>query len=133
MVHFVYIYMKTSLKKVYKEKRPWGFFDRYTYNEPSTLKIIHIKAGASLSLQYHHGREEFWHIISGVGSVIIGKKKYVAKPGKEFTVPPKTLHRIIAETPLQILEIATGHFEESDIVRVEDSYGRIKKTSSKKA
>jgi mannose-6-phosphate isomerase-like protein (cupin superfamily) len=133
MVHLVHIYMKNSLKNFYTEKRPWGFFNRYTYNEPSTIKIIHVKAGASLSLQYHHDRAEFWHIISGTGFVVVGKKKYVAKPGKEFTVPPKTLHRIIAETPLQILEIATGHFEESDIVRVQDSYGRTKKASSKKA
>lgn len=125
MVHLVHICMKKSLKNIETVKRPWGFFTRYTKNDPSTVKIISVHAGASLSLQYHHDREEFWHILSGTGTVIIGKKKYVAKPGKEFSVPPQVLHRISATTPLQFLEIATGYFEETDIVRVQDSYGRV--------
>ncbi len=123
--------MKKSLKNIETVKRPWGFFTRYTKNDPSTVKIISVNAGASLSLQYHHGREEFWHILSGTGTVIVGKKKYIAKPGKEFTVPANTLHRISATTPLQFLEIATGHFDEMDIVRVQDSYGRVLKSNKK--
>lgn len=128
----IYMAVKKSLQKTYTEKRPWGSFTRFTYNEPSTVKIISVKAGASLSLQYHHNREEFWHVLSGTGSVVVGKKKYVAKPGKEFAVPPETLHRIVATTALEILEIATGHFEESDIVRVQDSYGRTTASKSLK-
>lgn len=124
--------MKKSLKKTFTEKRPWGFFTEFIKNEPATVKIISVKPGASLSLQYHHDREEFWHVLSGTGSVIVGKKKFVAKPGKEFVVPPKTLHRISATEALTILEIATGHFDESDIVRVQDIYGRAKKQSSVK-
>lgn len=124
--------MKKSLKKTYTEKRPWGSFTQFIKNEPATVKIIVVKPGQSLSLQYHHDREEFWVVLSGVGSVVVGKKKYVAKEGKTFVVPPKTLHRISATTALSILEIATGHFDETDIVRVEDVYGRAKKPASVK-
>lgn len=124
--------MKKALKKIYTEKRPWGSFTEYVKNEPVTVKIISVKAGESLSLQYHHKREEFWHVLSGEGSVIVGNKKLLAKSGKEFSVPHKTLHRISAKTDLSILEIATGHFDESDIVRVEDVYGRSSKKITKK-
>ncbi len=124
--------MKKSLKKSYTEKRPWGSFTQYIKNEPATVKIISVKAGESLSLQYHHNREEFWHILSGEGFVVVGKKKVLAKPGKEFNIPAETLHRIVAKTNLSILEIATGHFDELDIVRVQDSYGRTSKKVTKK-
>lgn len=124
--------MKKTLINIETVRRPWGLFTRFIKNEPATVKVLSIKAGQSLSLQYHHDREEFWHVLSGVGTVVVGKKRYVAKPGKEFTVPPKTLHRIVATTALEILEIATGHFEESDIVRVQDNYGRAKQTKNNK-
>lgn len=124
--------MKKTHVQPYTEKRPWGSFTQFTKNDPATVKIISVKAGASLSLQYHHHRAEFWHVLSGTGKVIVDKKTYVAKLGKEFTVPPETLHRIIATTPLTILEIATGDFKETDIVRVSDEYGRASKKASKK-
>jgi len=119
--------MQKSLKKITTEKRPWGFFTQYIKNEQATVKIISVKEGASLSLQYHQNREEFWHVLSGIGTVTIGKKKYIAKAGKEFVVPPTVLHRISATTPLLILEIATGMFDEADITRVQDEYGRATK------
>lgn len=124
--------MKKTLKKTYTEKRPWGSFTQFIKNEAATVKIISVKPKQSLSLQYHHDREEFWYVLSGTGSVVVGKKTYKAIPGKMFTVPPETLHRISAVTALEILEIATGHFDETDIVRVEDKYGRTKTTVTKK-
>ncbi len=117
--------MKKNLKNIFITKRPWGSFTSYIKNEKATVKIIKVAPGESLSLQYHNNRSEFWHIISGEGIVIVDKKKYIAKKDKEFSVPPKTLHRIEAKTELVLLEIATGKFDEEDIVRKQDKYGRI--------
>ncbi len=119
--------MKKTLKKTLTVKRPWGSFIQFIQNEPATVKLIVVTAGQALSLQYHHDREEFWRVLSGEGAVVIGGRRYRATVGREFFVPAGTLHRIIANTDMQLLEIATGHFEETDIVRVADIYGRAKK------
>lgn len=108
------------------EERPWGDFRRFTKNAPSTVKIITVKPGASLSLQSHAGRAEFWHVLSGSGTAEIDGVMHEAKKGAEFSVPAGSRHRLSssADSGLEILEIATGHFEEDDIVRYEDRYGR---------
>ena len=109
----------------YHEQRPWGNFIKFTQNTASTVKIITIKAGNALSLQKHTARSEFWHIISGTGVVTIGTSTSPLTAGAEYTVPPHTLHRIEAETDTCFLEIALGTFDENDIVRTEDKYGRV--------
>ena len=109
--------------KPYLENRPWGDFLEFTHNTPSTVKIITVKAGEALSLQSHKNREEFWHIISGEGTVEIGEKNESATKGKEFFVPKETKHRIsTTNSELVLLEIAFGQFDENDIIRYEDKY-----------
>ena len=106
--------------------RPWGSFTRFTNNEPSTVKLLYIKKGEEFSLQYHTHREEFWKIIEGHPQVIVGDQKFLPQPGEEFTIIPKTNHRISAPTDdVLVLEISTGQFDENDIVRIEDKYNRV--------
>ncbi len=106
-------------------KRPWGKFEQFTQNETTTVKVISINENSSLSLQYHNHRSEFWRILSGHPVVTIGEKKMNANPGDEFTVANKELHQIEAkDDAVQFLEIAFGDFDENDIVRIEDKYGR---------
>ncbi|MFA6315008.1 MAG: phosphomannose isomerase type II C-terminal cupin domain [Candidatus Paceibacterota bacterium] len=113
--------------KPYREERPWGEFVKFTENSQSTVKIITVKAGEATSLQFHHGRSEFWHIISGEGSVDIDGTNYEASAGKDFFIPKEITHRISGgQTPLVLLEIAFGNFNEQDIERIIDNYGRIK-------
>ena len=108
------------------DARPWGNFLQFTENESSTVKIITVDSGEQLSLQYHEHRSEFWHILSGNPTVIIGENIINAKPGDEFTIPEGIKHRIGAEhEEVTFLEIAFGEFREDDITRVEDKYGRI--------
>lgn len=108
-----------------KDERPWGFFERFTLNEQSTVKIITVKPEAALSLQTHKNREEFWHIIQGTASVTIGEEVRAAQAGDNFFIPKGALHRIVGgKEGCTFLEIAYGEFDESDIVRVEDVYGR---------
>lgn len=111
---------------IYQEERPWGFFRRFTNNTSSTVKIITIKPNEELSLQSHKNREEFWHVIKGDGIFEVGDKKYIVEEGIEQYIPVKTKHKIKAGAlGIEILEIALGEFDEGDIVRYEDKYGRV--------
>lgn len=107
-------------------KRPWGSFTRYTNNELSTVKLLHVNQGEQLSLQYHNKREEFWKVISGNPDIVIGDELHNAKEGDEFNIGVKVNHRISApKDNVVILEIAKGEFDEEDIVRIDDKYGRV--------
>ena len=106
-------------------KKPWGQFDQFTHNEMTTVKVISVNPGGSLSLQYHNRRTEFWRVLLGRPILTIGGKKINAKPGDEFIIAKKELHRIEAKIDaVQLLEISYGDFDENDIVRLEDKYGR---------
>lgn len=111
--------------KPYREERPWGEFVEYTRNTPSTVKIITVNPGEALSLQHHHNRDEFWHVISGEGTLHIGDNEVSARQGENHFVTRETKHRMTGgSTPLVILEISFGEFDENDIVRLDDRYGR---------
>lgn len=111
---------------VYKENRPWGSFERFTKEVPSTVKIITINHGQALSLQYHNHRQEFWKILQGNPEIIIGDEKISAGPSQEFFIDKRVKHRISATThPVVFLEISLGRFDEGDIVRLKDNYGRV--------
>ena len=106
-------------------ERPWGNFRQLTLNSQSTVKIHQIKPGEETSWQSHAKRSEFWHIISGGGTIKIGEVESTAKPGDEFNVPVGVKHRWIAGSQGMVLaEVATGQFDEKDITRYEDKYGR---------
>jgi len=111
--------------KKYTEKRPWGGFERLTLNEHSSVKILTVNPRQRFSLQYHKKRKEFWKILDNPAKVTIGKRIYQAKEGDEFFIFPKISHQIEAYSrPVRILEISFGKFDEDDIVRLEDIYGR---------
>jgi mannose-6-phosphate isomerase-like protein (cupin superfamily) len=108
-----------------RDERPWGAFEQFTQNEDSTVKILVVRAGQQFSLQTHERRDEFWRIISGSGIVTVDEEQLDAQPGDEFWVPRGSAHRAHASgTDLVILEISFGHFDENDIVRLKDDYGR---------
>jgi mannose-6-phosphate isomerase len=113
------------LPHYYKENRPWGLFERFTLNEASTVKIITVNAGEAFSRQTHTERTEFWKIISGSGKASVGSEMHDAKVGDTFLIPPKTEHRMEGGPEgITFLEISFGHFDENDIIRTEDKYGR---------
>jgi mannose-6-phosphate isomerase-like protein (cupin superfamily) len=112
------------------EDRPWGSFLRFTLNEASTVKMVYVKPGQRLSLQKHAKRNEFWHVLTGSGSAQVGDEEKEAKAGSEFEIPAGTLHRLTSGPEgIWVLEIAVGDFDENDIVRVEDDFGRAAPTS----
>lgn len=113
-------------QETYHEDRPWGSFDTFVDKQLCTVKILTIAAGQKFSLQYHEHRSEFWRVIGGEGSVIIGDETIECKIGDEYKIPQGTIHRAIGgeKESLQLLEIMFGDYDEEDIVRLEDTYGR---------
>jgi mannose-1-phosphate guanylyltransferase/mannose-6-phosphate isomerase len=107
-------------------KKPWGGYERFTLNKPSTVKILIVNEGQRFSLQTHTDRDEYWKILpGGEAEVTVGENLLAATPGDDFYINKGEKHRIRAiKGTVYILEIAFGNFDEEDIERVEDDYGR---------
>lgn len=111
---------------IYEEKRPWGLFRRFTNNTPSTVKIIIVNPNEQLSLQSHNKRSEFWRVTRGGGLFNIDGKDYIVEVGTEMEIQIGVKHRMKGGMlGMEVLEIAQGEFDEDDIVRYEDNYGRV--------
>lgn len=114
-----------ELPNAQKDNRPWGNFERFTLNETSTVKIITVNPNQSLSLQRHQNREEYWRILSGNGYATVDEDRRPVSAGDNIFIPRQGKHRIESgDTMLVFLEIAFGTFDENDIERLEDKYGR---------
>lgn len=114
-----------SLSHYHKEDRPWGNFERFTLNENTTVKIITVSAREAFSLQTHANRDEYWRVLSGAGEVRVGDATREAHQGDSFFCPRGSTHRVTGgPSGVVFLEIAFGEFDESDITRLEDKYGR---------
>lgn len=112
--------------KIYEEDRPWGRFEKFHENKLSTVKLIYITPNRRLSLQYHTHRNEFWRIINGTAEVEVDGKTFGVKEGDNISIGSKSHHRIKAlASGCTVLEISYGHFDEDDIVRIEDDFNRI--------
>ncbi|MBA2345771.1 MAG: phosphomannose isomerase type II C-terminal cupin domain [Rubrobacter sp.] len=109
-----------------KVDKPWGRFEQYTHNLPSTVKIITVAPGGTLSRQYHHQRDELWVVLDPGAKVELGESVLYPDREEKLYIPRETIHRLSAEgdEPVRILEVSFGEFDEEDIVRLEDVYGR---------
>lgn len=114
-----------SLETPFTIEKPWGVERQFTTGENVTVKTIKINKGESMSLQRHQRRSEFWKILSGNPEIIIGEETIQGKEGDEFEVKVGTKHRISAYIDnVEFLEISHGDFDEEDVERIEDKYGR---------
>lgn len=114
-------------------KKPWGKEEIVLREGYAQLKRLVIKKGESLSLQYHHEKNEFSVIIKGTVEVYVGLgcsksisayNPVVYYPGESFYVPCGMIHKISALEDAVILELCAG--SDKDIVRLEDKYGRAR-------
>ncbi len=113
------------MDKKYIEERPWGMFEQFCLNEVATVKIITVKPHSKLSLQYHNKRDEFWRVISGNGVFVLGDDVLSVQKGDELFIERGVKHRIeTGDNWIEVLEISFGEFDEDDIVRIDDEYGR---------
>ncbi len=113
-------------KEIQEDIRPWGKFRSFPHKQAGSIKIITVEPRGILSLQYHHRRSEFWVILDEGLEVTVGDKVWQPEKNEEIFVPRKTPHRLrcIGRENARIMEIWLGHSDESDIVRLQDDYGR---------
>lgn len=107
------------------ESRPWGHFETIVENQQSTVKLLYITEGKRTSLQYHQFREEQWYVVYGRVLVTLNGKDIIMNPGQRTTVPVKVPHRVKGLEDSIVLEVSSGHFDEKDIVRIQDDYQRV--------
>jgi mannose-6-phosphate isomerase-like protein (cupin superfamily) len=109
-------------------EKPWGSELIWADTELYVGKILFLREGHSLSLQFHNQKDESWYVQSGRGRLELGKagqgilNTEVIAPGAAFHFVPGTVHRVTALEDLTILEVSTPHLD--DVVRLEDAYGR---------
>ena len=108
-------------------EKPWGEFQQYTHNLPSTVKVITVRPGGALSIQCHNKSDELWVVLDPGARVEVGDQLLRPEPEETVFIPRWTPHRLsaIGEEPVRILEISLGEFDEDDIFRREDVYGRV--------
>jgi mannose-6-phosphate isomerase-like protein (cupin superfamily) len=113
-------------KEIFEDIRPWGKFRSFPHQKASSVKVITVNSGQSLSLQYHNNRSEFWIFLDEGLEVTIGDKICLPVKNEEIFIPQKTPHRIRNTTAVEarFLEFWIGNSDEGDIVRLADSYGR---------
>ena len=91
-------------------------------------KVLFVKAGESLSLQFHRVKDESWLVREGRAKLELGSagdamlKQEVVGAGASFRFRPGTVHRVTALEDTTILEVSTPQLD--DVVRLEDRYGR---------
>ena len=111
-----------------KVSRPWGWYDCIDQGERFQVKRIAVKPGASLSLQKHHHRAEHWIVVKGTAEVTCGTNTFLLTENQSTFIPIGETHRLKnpGKTPLEMIEVQSGSYlGEDDIVRLEDSYGRL--------
>ncbi|GAB77821.1 mannose-6-phosphate isomerase, type 2 [Austwickia chelonae] len=112
---------------VFSVERPWGDFRSFCQNERATVKVITVNPGQRLSLQTHAQRAEMWTVLDAAPlEVTVGERTWSAEQGELIWVPQGAVHRMAntGDRPARILEVGFGHFDEEDIVRIEDDYAR---------
>lgn len=106
-------------------KKPWGEFENFEKEVAWNLKTITISAGQRLSLQGHNKRDEIWVLVEGKAVAEIDGEKIKMKPGDLVTIKKKQKHRIESGSGAKLVEVGIGDFDENDIIRYEDDYGRV--------
>ena len=109
------------------EERPWGYYTVLLTEETCQVKKLLVNPGKRISLQSHKFRAEHWFIVSGRGTAELDGKEIEVGPGDTIDVPIGCKHRVSCHSaePLVFIEVQTGSsFDESDIVRHSDDFGR---------
>lgn len=107
--------------------KPWGWELVWAESEAYVGKLLFVRAGESLSLQYHDLKDESWLVQDGRARLELGvvggelEAVEIAK-GDAFRFRPRTVHRVTALEDTLVLEVSTNH--PADVVRLEDRYGR---------
>ena len=116
-----------------KVARPWGWYDSVDVGDRFQVKRIGVKPGASLSLQKHHHRAEHWVVVKGTAEVTRGEDVFLLSENQSTYIPIGQVHRLSnpGKVELEMIEVQSGlYLGEDDIVRLDDTYGRVRDKSS---
>jgi mannose-1-phosphate guanylyltransferase/mannose-6-phosphate isomerase len=111
-----------------KVARPWGWYDSIDRGDRFQVKRITVRPGAKLSLQMHHHRAEHWIVVKGTALVTRGEEEILLAENQSTYIPLGVKHRLEnpGKTDLEMIEVQSGSYlGEDDIVRFEDTYGRV--------
>jgi mannose-6-phosphate isomerase len=110
----------------YRVDKPWGHEVVWACTDRYVGKILHVKAGHVLSLQYHNVKDETLHVLRGelilrtrTGTELVSR---AFKAGETVHIPPRLVHQIEAVVDSDVLEASTPELD--DLVRLQDRYGR---------
>jgi mannose-1-phosphate guanylyltransferase/mannose-6-phosphate isomerase len=113
-------------RKVY---RPWGYYQSIDAGSRFQVKQVVVKPGAKLSLQMHHHRAEHWVVVEGTALISRGDEPtFLLRENESTFIPLGVKHRLEnpGKVPLKLIEVRSGgYLAEDDIVRFEDTYGRV--------
>lgn len=109
-------------------EKPWGHELLWARTDRYAAKILHVKAGHALSLQYHERKDETLYLLRGTLRFWVGPspdalEEVPFEPGQSYHLTPGTVHRMEAVTDVDVLEASTPELD--DVVRVQDRYGRV--------
>lgn len=110
-------------------EKPWGYELIWALTDQYCGKVLFVRAGESLSLQFHREKTESWYVLDGRAELELGAagqtmlNSEVVAPGVAFHFEPGTVHRVTALEDTRIVEVSTPQLD--DVVRLEDRYGRI--------
>jgi mannose-6-phosphate isomerase len=114
--------------EVRRVDKPWGYELIWALTDDYAGKVLFVRAGHSLSLQFHSEKDESWYVQSGRAKLELGSAgdavltEEVISGGASFRFRPGTVHRVTALEDTTILEVSTPQLD--DVVRLEDAYGR---------
>ncbi len=108
--------------------KPWGGFTQFVLNAQCTVKILTCNPGQRLSLQRHRHRDELWIALDEGALVELDGKLITPDKNAELWLPAGSTHRLSCPEghphAVRIMEVSLGNFDENDIERLEDAYGR---------
>jgi mannose-6-phosphate isomerase len=111
-----------------KVEKPWGHELIFAVTDRYVGKLLYVKAGEAISLQFHNVKDESWYILEGRVQLELGAPgqgalaSEVVGAGASFRFEPGTVHRVRAIEDTTICEVSTPELD--DVVRLEDAYGR---------
>jgi mannose-6-phosphate isomerase-like protein (cupin superfamily) len=115
--------------KVIRVNKPWGYEIHWARTKRYVGKILHVREGHALSLQFHNRKDETIYVHSGRLLFESGTHKTLTArelfPGDAVHVQPGLIHRMTAIETCDVLEVSTPELD--DVVRLEDRYGRTDK------
>lgn len=127
---------ESAVRPAERVDKPWGHEEIFARVEGRYVgKLLFVNAGESLSLQYHHAKDETIALVSGRVEIDMGTSQDTLRalrlsPGDSVHVLPGTLHRLRAVTDSVLVEASTAAPGwRDDIVRIEDRYGRLGTTA----